>query len=55
MAIQIMFITILLWVFFAIIIPFIVFPNYLIKPKINKSKKIIDIANKLKNNNKEKL
>ncbi|MDZ7798088.1 MAG: hypothetical protein U5L76_00550 [Patescibacteria group bacterium] len=43
-----------LWICLGIIFPYIIFPNYLIKPKIKSSNGIRKVAKKLKSKNKEK-
>lgn len=45
---------IVLWILLGIVIPFILFPNYLFKPKIKTTKKIKQVANKLKDKNSQK-
>ena len=52
MEIRIIILIISLWFVLAIIFPFILFPNYLIKPKISYSPKIKGIVFKLRSKNK---
>ena len=45
---------IFLWILLGIVIPFIIFPNYLFKPKIKTTNKIKQVAIKLKEKNPQK-
>src|SRR3989344_4158043 len=49
MVIKIVLGIIFLWILLGIVIPFIIFPNYLFKPKIKTTKKIKQVANIIKN------
>lgn len=42
-----------IWLLFAIVIPFVLFPNYLIRPRIKETSKIKRISAKLKGKNQE--
>ena len=54
MVIKIVLGIIFLWILLGIVITFIIFPNYLFKPKIKTTKKIKQVANKLKDKNPQK-
>jgi len=45
---------IFLWILLGIILPFLLFPNYLQRPRIKTTKKIKNFANKLKNKDPQK-